>query len=159
MKFWQTRQQGSSLAWTAAFLAMLLVPLMILIGDGARLYYVRGRLTSAAEAECEYAAQWKLSRPAWQRYKTLDWDRPEGLVSCDGPYCPKPTPPPTSYTPQVFYSVLAERNKVPFTASISVSFGSERVSCAATARVPLTFGGNATIQTTAVSRVRYYVRP
>ena len=52
----QRSEQGSSLAWAAAFLTTVFLPLMLLVVDGARLLYVRGRLQTATDASCEAAA-------------------------------------------------------------------------------------------------------
>ena len=49
-------EQGSSMAWTAVFLITVLSPLMLLVIDGARLLYIRGRLQTATDAACEDAA-------------------------------------------------------------------------------------------------------
>ncbi len=49
-------EQGSSMAWTAIFLTTILMPLMLLVIDGSRLLYVRGRLQTAVDAACEDAA-------------------------------------------------------------------------------------------------------
>ena len=56
---------GSSLAWTAVFLITVLLPLMLLIVDGARLLYIRGRLQTAADAACEAAAWEAGDRPEY----------------------------------------------------------------------------------------------
>src|SRR5512133_1253329 len=49
-------QRGSSSAWTAIFLAFVMLPMLTLVIDGSRLFYVRGRLQTAADAACEDAA-------------------------------------------------------------------------------------------------------
>ena len=49
-------EQGSSMAWTAVFLTTVLLPLMLLVIDGSRLLYIRGRLQTATDAACEDAA-------------------------------------------------------------------------------------------------------
>jgi len=56
-------EQGSSMAWTAIFLAAVLMPLMLFVIDGSRLFYVRGRLQTAADAACEDAAWAAGDRP------------------------------------------------------------------------------------------------
>ena len=44
----------SSMAWTAVVLAVVVVPLLTLVVDGARLFYVRGRLQTAVDACAGY---------------------------------------------------------------------------------------------------------
>ncbi|MEJ5315272.1 MAG: pilus assembly protein TadG-related protein, partial [Anaerolinea sp.] len=63
------RERGSTLAWVAVLLAVVVLPLMLLVGDGVRLLYVQGRLMTAADAACEDAS-WSVSdRLTWQRVK------------------------------------------------------------------------------------------
>jgi len=45
-------ERGSTLAWTAALLASVLVPLMMLAGDGSRLFMVYTRLAAATDLAC-----------------------------------------------------------------------------------------------------------
>ncbi len=60
------RERGSSLAWTAVFLSAVVLPLMLLVGDGVRLYYVRARLAQAADAACTDLSWSVGDRTAWQ---------------------------------------------------------------------------------------------
>ena len=46
------RERGSTLAWTAALLASVLVPLLLLAGDGSRLFMVYTRLGLATDLAC-----------------------------------------------------------------------------------------------------------
>ncbi len=50
------RERGQVLAWNALLLAFVAVPLLMLIVDGVRLYYVHDRLQMATDAACEDAA-------------------------------------------------------------------------------------------------------
>ncbi len=51
------RESGQALlAWTAVLLFFVLVPLTALVGDSARLFFVRNRLQAALDAGCEDAA-------------------------------------------------------------------------------------------------------
>ncbi len=49
MRRWE---RGSSLAWTAALLTSVLVPLLLLAGDGSRLFMVYTRLGAATDLAC-----------------------------------------------------------------------------------------------------------
>ena len=49
-------ERGSSLAWTAIFLAAVVLPLVMLIAEGSRWFLIRGRLQTATDAACEDAA-------------------------------------------------------------------------------------------------------
>jgi uncharacterized membrane protein len=51
------------MAWTAIFLATVLLLLMLFVIDGSRLLYVRGRLQTATDAACEDAAWAAGDRP------------------------------------------------------------------------------------------------
>ncbi|HFC08254.1 MAG TPA: hypothetical protein ENJ54_00125 [Chloroflexi bacterium] len=50
-------ERGSALAWTAAVLAFVVLPLIALLLDGARLFYADTRLEDATSAACEALAQ------------------------------------------------------------------------------------------------------
>lgn len=138
------RERGSSLAWTAAFLGLVLIPLLMLVGDGARLLYVRGRLATAADAACEDAAWSTGDRAVWQVLKddryALNWYLVGRAQSS-------------------FYQMLAEKGKVKYYPSLSVSLDSDTnlVTCRAQARVPLmvTFGREMTIRVSTWSKLRF----
>lgn len=51
------REQGNIMAWFAAFLAFVVVPLAALTIDIVRAYYVYTHLQAATDAACEAAAQ------------------------------------------------------------------------------------------------------
>jgi len=54
------KERGSALAWTAMVLAVLVLPLTLLLIDGARLLYADIRLQDATDAACEALAQESL---------------------------------------------------------------------------------------------------
>ncbi len=51
------------------FLAVVVVPLMLLVGDGTRLWYVRTRLAQAADAACTDVSWSVGDRLTWQRLR------------------------------------------------------------------------------------------
>jgi len=53
----QNGTSGQTMAYMAAFLAFVVVPLMVLSVDIVRAFYVRTHLQAAADAACEAAAQ------------------------------------------------------------------------------------------------------
>ncbi len=59
------------MAWTAVFLAFVVIPLMALVADGARMFYVRGRLQTATDAACEDAAWSAADRRVFHRLRGL----------------------------------------------------------------------------------------
>lgn len=142
---WQARVRGSSLAWTAVFLSVVIFPLLLLIADGARLLYVHGRLAAAADAACEDYS-WSLAdRIQWQyrqddRYAVNDYLAARAIGT--------------------FFHVLSEQQtSVRYTPSFIVHPDLEagRVECLAWARMPLLMlaGQEVTIRTTADSKIRF----
>ncbi|MEW6287375.1 MAG: pilus assembly protein TadG-related protein [Chloroflexota bacterium] len=136
-------ERGSSLAWTAIFLAVVILPLMTLIGDGVRLYYVRSRIFQAADAACEDVSWSVASRTAWQWMKDDRYDSNWKLVK---------------QAQTTFSQMLAETGAVKYTPSITLSLDIEnaRAECQAQARVPLmTMPQEVTIRVTAYSKMRF----
>lgn len=136
-------EQGSSSAWAAVFLGLIVMPLMMLIGDGARLYYVRARLTTAAEVACEDAAWVGTDRTIWQ---TSAEDTFRGAGS--------------AY--DTFYAMLTERSRLRYTPSLSIALDPDnnRVICDAQAEVPLVVMGSVSprpviVRVRAVSQMRF----
>ena len=73
-------ERGSTLAWTAALLASVLVPLMMLAGDGSRLFMVYTRLAAATDLACADTGYMLTDRqtflnsgPAGTRMVTKTW--------------------------------------------------------------------------------------
>jgi uncharacterized membrane protein len=119
-------ERGSSLAWTAIFLITVLLPLMLLIVDGARLLYLRGRLQTATDAACEDAA-WTVGDR--RRYLENGSTRFGDLSYA------------IELAQSTFASTLDERSRMVFSAGLNVTFDetSNQVLCAATATVPILF--------------------
>lgn len=145
--FPQTRaemERGSSLAWTAVLLSVMVLPLMLLIGDGTRLYYVRSRLAQAADAACADVS-WSVSdRLTWQRIKDDRYYKDWYLVARGQ---------------NTFYQMLTEKKGVKYypTLSIRPDWENGRVACYGQARVPLTMlaGREITIRVGIGSRMRF----
>ncbi|BAJ64158.1 MULTISPECIES: hypothetical protein [Anaerolinea] len=138
------RERGSSLAWTAAFLGLVLIPLLMLVGDGARLLYVRGRLAQATDAACEDVS-WSISdRTTWQRIRDDRYLQNWYLVG---------------RAQNTFYQMLEEKSAVKYSPSLSLRLDWEngQAECRAQARVPLmvTFGQEVTIRTAVNARMRF----
>jgi hypothetical protein len=140
-------ERGSSLAWTAAFLGLVLVPLLMLVGDGARLLYVRGRLAQATDAACEDVS-WSVSdRMSWQRLRDDRYAQNWYLVG---------------RAQNTFYQMLSEKGTIRYypTLALGIDWDNARVECRAQARVPLmvTFGQEVTIRTAVNARMRFAAR-
>jgi hypothetical protein len=143
MRF-QERERGSSLAWAAVFLAVVVLPLMLLVGDGARLWYVRTRIAQAADAACTDVSWSVGDRLTWQRLRDdrylADWY----LVG---------------RAQNTFYQMLAEQTAVKYVPSLALTLDWEnaRVQCRAQARVRLNLVPNqeVTIRSTIYAKMRF----
>lgn len=141
-------QRGSSLAWTAVLLSVVLVPLLTLVLDGARLYTIRTRLQTAVDAACEDAAWSAASRRIYtaSNADTLD----------DNWYV-------IAVAQNTFHQTLGESGAMRFSASavISPDYAHARVTCTAAAFVPLVTAGGlvyspVTIEVVSASRIRFF---
>ncbi len=141
--------RGSSMAWAAMLLAVVMTPLMILIGDGARLLYVHGRLITAAEAACEDASWTAADRYAWQVDNLEQYDINDRL--------------PIYQARTTFNQILApQSSSVSYVPSLSIQIDSanRRVLCSATAVVYMTFQYQpVTLHAQATSRLRFATAP
>lgn len=140
-------ERGSSMAWTAVFLATVLLPLMLLVVDGTRLLYVRGRLQTAADGACEDAAWAAGDRPNYTNTGQTQLGNNWYIVGV---------------AQNTFTRVLSERDRMSFTPllAITLDFANHQVLCSATARVPVLFnaGGVApmvNVRASAISSVRF----
>lgn len=138
-------QRGSSLAWAAVFMGFVLLPLMGLVGDGARLYYVRNRLDTATQAACESAAWSAGGRIGWQQQGATSFSNNLELFSL---------------AVNTFYQMQPDRAKVPYSASISVVVdnANARLNCTGVATVPLSVNASQrriTITSQASARLRF----
>lgn len=115
-------QQGQVMPYMAIFLALVVVPLMILCVDVVRALYVRTHLQAAADAACEAAVQ-ALDEPAFIQsgVKRIDLGKGAGWAA------------------QHFSATCSEKGLVRYSPSLtSVSLRSPTiVFCAARAEVEL----------------------
>ncbi len=119
-------ETGSSMAWTAVFLAAVLMPLMLFIIDGSRLFYVRGRLQTAADAACEDAAWAAGDRPNYTDTGQTRLGNNWYVVGV---------------AQNTFTRTLGESARMSFTPLLSVTldYANNQVECSAMARVPVIF--------------------
>ncbi len=137
-------EQGSSLAWAAVFLAVVVLPLMLLVGDGARLWYVRTRIAQAADAACTDVSWSVGDRLTWQRIRDDRFAANWYLVG---------------RAQNTFYQMLAEQTAVKYVPSLALTLDWEnaRVQCRAQARVRLNLVPNqeVTIRSTIYAKLRF----
>jgi Flp pilus assembly protein TadG len=114
------------MAWTAVFLMTVLMPLMLLIVDGSRLLYIRGRLQTASDAACEAAAWFAGDRSYYQDTGLIRIEN-EGKATAMALY--------------TFTSTLLDRDRMSFSAQLSVYFDHtlNNIQCLAVAQVPVLF--------------------
>ncbi len=147
MRF-RERERGSSLAWAAVFLSVVVLPLMLLVGDGVRLYYVRSRIAQAADAACTDVSWSVGDRLTWQRLRDDRYAANWYLVG---------------RAQNTFYQMLAEKSTVQYVPSLTLTldWDNARAECRAQARVRLTMIPNqeVTIRTAAYARMRFANRP
>ena len=140
-----TSERGSSLAWTAIFLAAVVLPLMTLVFDGARLFYVRGRLQTATDAACEDAA-W--SGADYRAFR--DSGETRFLPDLGGVL---------AGARSTFDGTLGDRSRVNFSASVAITpdFNQVVMRCNSLASVPLAVGLGSPVQirSQAVSAIRF----
>ena len=138
-------QRGSSLAWTALLLAGVLLPLLTLVLDGTRLFYVRGRLQTALDAACEDAAWSGADQRAF---------RESGVTR----FIPE-MGPVLAQAQATFAQTLGERGRVNFSAAATLQpvAANATVRCSAAASVPLALlaGRSVTIPAQTVSAIRF----
>jgi hypothetical protein len=138
------RERGSSLAWAAVFLSVVVLPLMLLLGDGTRLYYVRSRIAQAADAACTDVSWSVGDRQTWQRLRDDRYAANWYLVG---------------RAQNTFYQMLAEKTAVKYVPSLSLNLDWDNagVECRAQARVRLTMIPNqeVTVRATIYSKMRF----
>lgn len=147
MRF-REHERGSSLAWAAVFMAVVVLPLMLLVGDGTRLYYVRSRIAQAADAACTDVSWSVGDRMTWQRLRDDRYLANWYLVG---------------RAQNTFYQMLAEKSTVKYVPSLSLTldWDNARVECRAQARVRLNMIPNqeVTVRSTAYAKMRFANRP
>jgi hypothetical protein len=143
----QTSEAGSSMAWTAIFLAAVLMPLMLFVIDGSRLLYVRGRLQTATDAACEDAAWAAGDRPYYIdtgiTHLGTDWDV-------------------VGVARSTFTSTLGESARMAFSPQLSVTldYANNQIVCSATALVQVIFNAvgvapQVNVRANAITAVRF----
>lgn len=138
-------ERGSTLAFSAVFLAFVLLPLVALVVDGARLFYVRGRLQTALDAACEDAAWSGADYNAFRQTGQTRFVADMGSV--------------IALAQNTFYRTLDDRTQINFNASAALvpDFASVQMRCTAQASVPLAvmLGNSVTIPAQAVAAIRF----
>lgn len=122
-------ERASSTAWAAVLLAAVLMPIMLLVGDGARLWYVRSRIAQAADAACADVS-WSVSdRQTWQALRDDRYAANWYLIG---------------RAQNTFYQMLAEKTTVKYVPSLTITLDWEngRAECRAQARVRLSMLAN-----------------
>ena len=119
-------ERGSSMAWTAVFLITVLLPLMLLVVDGSRLLFIRGRLQTATDAACEGAAWAAGDRPIYQDTGSTQFGN-EGHAA--------------EVAQNTFTSTLKEGERMAYSSQLSITFdhSSNLVLCSSVALVPVLF--------------------
>ena len=140
-------EQGSSMAWTAVFLITVLSPLMLLVIDGARLLYIRGRLQTATDAACEDAAWAAGDRPAYIDTGQTQFGN-EGYVF--------------EVAQNTFWNTLDENTRMAFTPGLSVSldYANNQILCSGMAQVPVLINAIVStpvvnVQASAIAAIRF----
>ena len=141
------REAGQSMAWAAVFLAFILIPLLALVVDGGRLFYVRLRLQTAVDAACEDAAWSAADRRAF---------RDNGVTTFQNSWYP------IALAQNTFNQTLGEQAMIGYTAVVTIRPDTQnaRMSCQAYASVPLlTAGGQlyspVSITASSISKIRF----
>ncbi len=118
------RERGQALALTAVVFAFVLLPLMALLFDGARLYHIRTRLATATDAACEDAAYSAADYAAYRDTGTVTY-RPGWYV--------------IGVAHSTFQNTLSEQYRMRYAAAILVEpdYVDAVVHCTASASVPL----------------------
>ncbi|NUM44039.1 MAG: Tad domain-containing protein [Anaerolineales bacterium] len=140
-------ERGSSMAWTAVFLAFVVIPLMALVADGARLFYVRGRLQTATDAACEDAAWSAADRRVFRETGKTTFDDDWYIIAL---------------AQNTFNQSLSDQAVKQFSATVVISLdpASLLATCSSVANVPLmtTLGlafSPVTIDAYSVSTIRF----
>ena len=136
-------EHGGSLAWTAILFAFVLLPMMILVLDGTRIFRVRTRLQTAVDAACEDAAWSAADRGHFQETGETLFDDNWHTWS-------------VAHT--TFQNILVDQGAMQYYPALRVfpDFSQAWVACDAQAEVPLMMkGGRVTISASSVSQIRF----
>ena len=144
-------EYGSSMAWTALVLSMILVPLLTLVTDGGRILFVRNRLQTATDAACEDAAWSAADFRAWRDSSTTTFE--------------------TNYywlarAQSTFYQSLSDQGTIQYSAYVSIfpDYVGAFMNCSSSAQLPLLSGAGlvaspVTVNATCSSRIRFRNMP
>jgi hypothetical protein len=124
MRIEQSERGQGLLVFLALFSFFVLVPIIALVGDGARMFVVRSRVQTALDAACEDGAWNATDRANFRDTGTITFIPHDEIV--------------TTAT-NTFYRTLVEMGTVGYSASITVSpvFDQLRVDCESQVTVPL----------------------
>ncbi len=135
------------MAWTAVFLSVMLMPLLMMIADGGRLLHVRNRLQTATDAACEDAAWSAADFAAYRDSGTTTFEINWYWIG---------------RAQSTFQQTLFDQDSVQYTAWVQIvpDYANAIMNCQAAASVPLmvtadTLASPVTIQTTSHSRIRF----
>jgi len=138
---------GQSMAWTAIVMAFVVLPLLTLVVDGGRLYYVRQRLQTATDAACEDAAWSAADRRVF---------RDTGVTTFQYNWYP------VAMAQNTFHQTLGEQAVADFSAVVVIrpDYINALMTCQGLASVPLLTAGGllyspASISATSVSKIRF----
>jgi hypothetical protein len=137
------QEQGQSMAWTAVLFAFVLVPLLIFVVDGTRLFRVRSHLQTAVDAACEDAAWSAADRKQFRENGTTTYENNWHTWS-------------VAHT--TFQNILVDQSVMQYYPTMRVfpDFSNALMSCDAQAGVPLLIrGGAVNISVSSVSQIRY----
>ena len=140
-------EAGQSMAWAAVVMAFVVLPLLTLVVDGGRLYYVRLRLQTATDAACEDAAWSAADRRVF---------RDTGETTFQRNWYP------VAMAQNTFHQTLGEQAVADYSAVVVIrpDYFNARMNCQAYATVPLLTAGGlmfspASISTTSISKIRF----
>ncbi len=128
-------------------MAFVVLPLLTLIVDGGRLYFVRQRLQTAVDAACEDAAWSAADRQAFRDSGVTTFQTNGFSIGL---------------AQNTFQQTLGEQAAANFSAGVTISpdYANARMNCLAQASVPLLTAGGllyspAAISATSISKIRF----
>lgn len=124
MKIKQSERGQGLLVFLALFSFFVLVPMIALVGDGARMFVVRSRVQTALDAACEDGAWNATDRADFRDTGTITFIPHDQIVTI---------------ATNTFYQTLVEMGTVGYSASVTVTpvFDQLRVDCESQVSVPL----------------------
>ena len=140
----KTGERGSSLVWTSLVMLLVVVPLVALLADGTRLYFVDVRLQNAADAACEDAAWSAIDRAIYRDTGELAFHPKSEIIA----------------TAVDTFNQVMQHDQAVMGLSANITIQPElaqmRVACSAIANMPLLFFSTSlTVQTISASKIRF----